>query len=353
MAGYDHVRRLFRPAVVAVTAACVIGSSPGTSAATPGEGGTDGTGTPPTVAEVQREIGTLGHQLDSVTEQYNGAVIRLDKARKAQSAADATEKKLEVRLSQDLRKVATVASSTYRAGPLSGVTSMVSSGSPREFLDRLSMLDTLAKRRHQIIDGLRATKAKAQDASQAAHRSTAEAQKVAADLDAKKSWILDRLPKQQALLASLTAAQREQALDATGRASRATVRAPVGATPVTAAPASGRAAIAVAAAMSKLGSPYVWAAAGPNTFDCSGLMLWAWAQAGVALPHYTGDQYNMGTHVSRNELQPGDLVFFYPDLGHVGMYIGGGNVIHAPQPGDVVKISSVDSFPYAGATRVG
>ncbi|HEY9473160.1 MAG TPA: C40 family peptidase, partial [Mycobacteriales bacterium] len=106
-------------------------------------------------------------------------------------------------------------------------------------------------------------------------------------------------------------------------------------------------------ALSKLGSPYVWAAAGPDSFDCSGLMLWAWAQAGVALPHYTGDQYNMGTHVGIGELQPGDLVFFYEGLSHVGMYIGGGNVVHAPQPGDVVKIASVDSFPFAGATRVG
>lgn len=94
--------------------------------------------------------------------------------------------------------------------------------------------------------------------------------------------------------------------------------------------------------MTRLGKPYVWAAAGPNSFDCSGLVQWAYKQAGVATAHYTGTFGTPNRHVSQNELRPGDLVFFYPDHHHVGIYIGGGMMMtNAPQTGDVVKISSV------------
>ena len=362
MAGHWGARRLFRPAVLVAVTATVLGLLPGIGGAAPTDTGSDRTDAPQTVAEVQREIATLGRQLDAVTEQYNGAVLRLGEAREARSLAEANQRKVDARL-RHAGEFRVVASATYRSGPFSEVVSMLSSGSPGEFLDRLSMLDTLSQRRHRIIDEIQAARSQAQAAAQAAaqataadhapvpggiKQATAEAERIAADLETKKSWISQQIPRQQALLVSLTADQRAAALNPTDRADRADSRVPV-----STAPATGRAAVAVSAALSKLGSPYVWAAAGPDSFDCSGLMLWAWAQAGVALPHYTGDQYAMGTHVAMSELQPGDLVFFYESLSHVGMYIGGGNVVHAPQPGDVVKIASVDSFPFAGATRVG
>jgi cell wall-associated NlpC family hydrolase len=111
----------------------------------------------------------------------------------------------------------------------------------------------------------------------------------------------------------------------------------------------------VGAAMSRLGSPYVWGAGGPSTFDCSGLVMWAFAQIGVSMPHSTYAQYTMGSAVSRDQLQPGDLVFF-DGLGHVGIYIGGGQFVHAPHTGDVVKVSSLsDSWyasTYVGARRI-
>jgi peptidoglycan DL-endopeptidase CwlO len=108
----------------------------------------------------------------------------------------------------------------------------------------------------------------------------------------------------------------------------------------------------VAIAMRYLGVPYRWGGASPSTgFDCSGLTMYVFAQIGVSLPHYAAAQYGMGTPVSRDELAPGDLVFFR-GLGHMGMYIGGGNFIHAPQTGDVVKISSLNE-PYRVANWVG
>ena len=109
---------------------------------------------------------------------------------------------------------------------------------------------------------------------------------------------------------------------------------------------------AVAAAMQFLGTPYVWGGAAPGGFDCSGLTMYAYGQIGIGLAHYTGDQWNEGAHVPSDQLLPGDLVFFGSDLHHVGMYIGGGQFIHAPQTGDVVKISDLGSASdFAGAVR--
>jgi peptidoglycan DL-endopeptidase CwlO len=116
---------------------------------------------------------------------------------------------------------------------------------------------------------------------------------------------------------------------------------------------SASAATAIAAAKSQLGKPYIFGTNGPDTYDCSGLTQWAWAKAGVSMSHYTVSQYNEFPHVPLSALQPGDLVFFKIDLGHMGMYIGGGMVIHAPQTGDVVKISPLSNFNVVGASRPG
>jgi cell wall-associated NlpC family hydrolase len=106
--------------------------------------------------------------------------------------------------------------------------------------------------------------------------------------------------------------------------------------------------------MSKLGSRYVYGAGGPNTFDCSGLVQWSYGQAGVSTAHYTGTFWNSYRHVSTTELQPGDLVFFYADKHHVGIYIGGGMMVNAPHTGDVVRIAPVfgGGRDYVGAVRV-
>jgi peptidoglycan DL-endopeptidase CwlO len=116
--------------------------------------------------------------------------------------------------------------------------------------------------------------------------------------------------------------------------------------------ASAKALGALQAALSKRGSPYVWGAAGPSTFDCSGLTMWAYAQVGITLPHFTGSQWNVGIHISRSQLRPGDLVFFFSDLHHMGMYLGNGMMVHAPHTGDVVRIAPITGDPYAGAVRV-
>jgi cell wall-associated NlpC family hydrolase len=110
--------------------------------------------------------------------------------------------------------------------------------------------------------------------------------------------------------------------------------------------------VAVNTAMSKLGKPYVWAAAGPNAFDCSGLVQYAYKAAGISLPHSSSMQSRIGAPVSISNLRPGDLVFFYSGPSHVGIYIGNGNVVHAPQAGDVVKVTPMKYMPFHNARRV-
>ncbi|MEU8139813.1 C40 family peptidase [Streptodolium elevatio] len=117
------------------------------------------------------------------------------------------------------------------------------------------------------------------------------------------------------------------------------------------APSSGKAATAIAFAKAQLGKPYVYGAAGPDAYDCSGLVQAAWKAAGVSLPRVTNAQFAAGNKVSVSNLQPGDLVFYYSGISHVGMYLGDGKIIHAPNSRSVVKIVDVDSMPIAGATR--
>lgn len=110
---------------------------------------------------------------------------------------------------------------------------------------------------------------------------------------------------------------------------------------------------AVAYALAQVGKAYVWGASGPSAFDCSGLTMAAWSQAGVSLPHNAAAQYNTGRHISESELQPGDLVFYYSGISHVGMYIGNGKIVNALNPGTGVKISGLHDMPYVGAVRPG
>ena len=110
---------------------------------------------------------------------------------------------------------------------------------------------------------------------------------------------------------------------------------------------------ALSYALAQVGKAYVFGAAGPSSFDCSGLMMAAWSQAGVSLPHSSSAQYNSGQHISESELQPGDLVFYYSPISHVGMYIGGGKIVNALNPGAGVKVSGLHDMPFSGAVRVG
>ncbi|MQS09911.1 hypothetical protein FNX48_022905 [Streptomyces sp. IF17] len=183
------------------------------------------------------------------------------------------------------------------------------------------------------------------------------------EIKAKKDKIQGKLTEAQTLLNRLTeeerrqlaeaeAAEQARAAEAAARATRTEERTDLGGSgattattqqsaPATTAGGSGRAQTALAMAQSKIGSPYVYGSAGPSTFDCSGLTSWAYAQAGISLPRTSQAQANAGTRVSQSQLQPGDLVFYYSGISHVGMYVGNGQIVHAPRPGSSVHYAGV------------
>lgn len=295
-------------------------------------------------SQVQAQLTTLMHQVEVVTEKYDAAGDDVAKKRAAQARADTAARKLDAKLDVVSGKVRQMASATYRAVPFNDFTSFMTSTSPQDFLDQLSALDVIAKRRTAAIAALQDTRRQAAAAQQTARHAAQVAQNLVDSLAAQKASLNKQVAKQKALLATLTASQRQEVFDrAFGSGSLVAPNVP----------ASGRAEAAVAAAKSMLGTPYVSAGASPGGFDCSGLTMWAWAQAGVSLPHHAASQYGMGPHVPRDQLQPGDLVFFFSPISHVGIYVGNGMMIHAPTPGDVVKVAPISEMPYAGATRVG
>ncbi len=224
------------------------------------------------------------------------------------------------------------------------LSALLAGTSTQDFLDRSAALEVIATGKNAAMDNLsdaagKATAAEksAADAAKRAQDARDAAAKLASDIEGKKKNLQGQIDQIEAQSRNLSSADKAAQKDTGGAAP--TVKAP-----------SAAAQKAVDAALSKLGSAYVWGATGPGTFDCSGLMQWAYKQAGITLPRTSSAQAGFGTPVSRSQLQPGDLVAYYSPVSHIGMYIGDGKMVHAPTSGDVVKISPLMS-QYAGATR--
>jgi peptidoglycan DL-endopeptidase CwlO len=337
---------------------------------------------PKTVAEAQARVDQLNEQAEVITEQYNGAQARLAQAQKRAAAAMATVTKAQAQVAAARAKVSAFAAQTYESGGMTETLSVVlATGDPGEALAKMATLQQVGRSQSATLTEARVAAQHYQQVRSAAAQANATAKTLRTQLANQKHQIDNLLSHGRQVLANLTAQQRaqllalqrakaaaEQARAATAlaaargaqspsRASRDLSRADDPAPAATAAPqtsaGSSVAQRALAAAMTRLGRPYVYGAGGPNTFDCSGLVQWAYGQVGVSTAHYTGAFWNAYRHVSQSQLQPGDLVFFYPDHHHVGIYVGGGMMINAPRTGDVVKIASVAGHGnYSGAVRV-
>jgi len=358
-------RRTIRFAATAASVALIVVTVPGGADAAPSGGQT--TKKPTTSAEAKTQLTQMSQKLEIITEQYNGARIDLTKRRAEVVKARTQVKTLQQQVHTLQGKVKKVAVSAYQNGHLSSFSSFVTSKSPQSFLDQLSTLDVIAQKQTASLSGL----AKAEKGAKAAVARDAKAEAAAkttlAHINAQKKTIGKQVTQLTTLMHSLSAKelaayraeksrqqvqavaqQRQRQQQQTQQVGDSPPKSP---TPPPA--GSSKGAIAVKAAEAELGKPYVWGAAGPDSFDCSGLMLWAWAKAGVSLPHQSAQQYNVGTHVSESDLQPGDLVFYYSPIHHVAMYVGNGMVIQAPDFGVPVGYAPVNSMPYTGATRVG
>ncbi len=227
---------------------------------------------------------------------------------------------------------------------LNKLSALLAGTSTQDFLDRSAALEVIATDKNAAMDNLSGAAEKATAAEKAATDAAKRAQdardaaaKLASDIEGKKKNLQAQIDQIEAQSKTLSTADKAAQKDTGGKAP--TVKA-----------ASAAAQKAVDAALSKLGSAYVYGATGPSTFDCSGLMQWAYKQAGISLPRTSSAQAGFGTPVPRDQLQPGDLVAYYSPVSHIGMYIGDGKMVHAPTSGDVVKISPLLK-EYAGATR--
>ncbi|WP_412542942.1 NlpC/P60 family protein [Longispora sp. K20-0274] len=291
----------------------------------------------PGVDELERQLDQQWEALEGTVEAYNKAAGTLRQITADTAAASARVKPLQDQVDAVRARVGALAAAAYRGGAASTANVVLSSGSATRMLDQLTVMEALSHTQVRRIAEVDIAKAPLDAQKARLQKLLGEQQKLEAELAAKKVAITTTMSRLQE--------QRKAAyLD---RASRDGVRDPYVPPYV-----PGKPGIAVRAALKLLGKPYIWGVAGPDGYDCSGLTLAAWAAAGVQLGHFTGWQWDQSRRVSRELLQPGDLVFWYPDLHHMGMYIGDGRVIHAPQPGDVVKIAMLDKVgPVAGFGR--
>jgi cell wall-associated NlpC family hydrolase len=328
--------------------------------------------------EAKRRLATLSHEVEVAAEHYNKARIDLTTARRDAARAQARVAAKQAEVAAGQRGVGELAAAAYRTGGgIDPLVALLTTSSPQTFLDRAGTLDAVSRNQAGRLRALRAARRSLESEQKAAAQQVARADAIAADMERTRERIEKAVAEQQELVARLESAdarrerlEREAAerraaqlraaeerarelarAEAARRAelARASRSAP---RPTYNGPSSGRASIAVAEAYRQLGKPYQWAAAGPDRFDCSGLTMWVWAKAGVSLPHHSGSQYQHGTHVSQSEVRPGDLVFFGSPIHHVGIYVGNGNMISAPQTGDVVKVQPAFRSDWAGATRL-
>ena len=295
----------------------------------------------PDIGDVQARVDRLYHEAEQASERYNEARLELQTLKRDLGLLKADQGRQDNRLEKVREQVQDSIIREYEGQSLSAMGQVVVADDPQRFLSQLSTMSAYNDMQDQLFDDY-ATELKSLDIrSDATAKRAAQVAEIEKDLAAEKATIDKKLDEAKTLLGELQAEQREEIV------SRDTVRPP------TTVPVSGRAAAAVQYALAQVGDAYVYGAAGPDAFDCSGLTMMAWAQAGVALPHSSSAQYSSGPQVAFSDLQPGDLVFYYSPISHVGIYIGNGMIVHAANPSTGVVVSSVSSMPYSGAVRPG
>lgn len=296
----------------------------------------------PDLETVKKQVEKYDHLAEQASERYNDAQVKLDQTKTKLGALNSDLARQQQVVDAMREQVASMVVDQYQGDALSTTSQVVLSSNPDAFLANLNAVSAYNNQRGEVmkefstqLDRLKLRKAAVKD--EAARLSDLQ-KKMAAE----KADIDDKAAKAQDLLDKLESEARAKLLsgDWTGDVP-------------TNVPASGRAAAAVQFAMAQVGKAYVYGAAGPNAYDCSGLTMRAWGMAGVGLPHSSSAQQGSGTRVSESELQPGDLVFYYSPVSHVGMYIGNGLIVNALNPSAGVRVSPLHSMPYSGAVRPG
>ncbi|MEU1289207.1 NlpC/P60 family protein [Kitasatospora sp. NPDC005856] len=333
----------------------------------------------PTKEQVKEQVDQLNEQAEVATENYNAAQSKQQELEKQVSGLQDQVARQQAQVTELQGGLAEIAGEQYRNGGISPTVQLMFSSSPENFLGQADALNQAGSTQKGQLKELQEQQRKLDQDRSEAQGKLAELETTTQQLKTSKEEVQGKLKAAQDLLNTLTeqerqalrqaeekaaadakakadaAAQAQQQADRASRDnSRSDLSAPTTTAPVKVAPGSSRGAAALAAAASKVGSPYVWGATGPNSFDCSGLMVWAFNQADVSLPRTSQAQAGAGTRIGSDisQAQPGDLLIFYTDAHHVGIYAGNGQVLHAPKPGASVRYEAVTNMPLASIVRV-
>jgi cell wall-associated NlpC family hydrolase len=300
--------------------------------------------------EVKEKVDKLYEEAEAATEKYNGAKEKQKKLDKEIANLQDSVARGQDDLNDMRNGLGTMATAQYRTGGVDPSVQLFLSSDPDSYLDKASTLDQLSSKQAEALKKIQGKQRDLSQQRQEAADKLEDLDDAREELGEKKKAIQAKLSKARSLLNTLTADERARLAAEQARADRAAAgRVDLGSD----ASASQRAAAALSAAKSKIGSPYVWGATGPSSFDCSGLTSWAYQQAGVSLPRTSQAQAGAGQQIGRGELAPGDLIIFYGDQHHVGFYAGNGQVLHAPKPGAGVRYESVDNMPFQFGVRIG
>ena len=296
--------------------------------------------------DTKAEVDRLYEQAEEATEAFNKADETADTLRREVGDSQDRIARQQQRINSMRETLGSLAGAQYRSGGVDPSLALLFSDDPDDYLDKASVLDRITVHQTGELRELEsAMRELAQERSEATQK-LSELEKSRKAVATHKKTVEKKLAKARQLLNSLPSTERA-AYDRASRSGRVEIP-DLG----NAVPSSARAAAAMAAARTALGKPYVWGASGPTGFDCSGLMQWSYAQAGVHLPRTSQAQRYAGRQVPLSQAQPGDLVTYRSDASHVAMYMGNGQVIHAPYPGAPVRYDPVGMMPVSSVTRV-
>jgi cell wall-associated NlpC family hydrolase len=297
----------------------------------------------PSIKDVKARVDRLYHEAEAAQERLHDARIDLADLRRDLAGQRADQARQDQRLDEVRDQVSDAVVRQLEGEGISTVGQVVVSDDPGAFLDTLSTMSSFNDLQASMLADYDTQLEALEIRREATDARAKEIAELTEQLNTEKQTVDEKLAEAKSVLSDLEAEERERL-----HASRSGVsRMPASV------PASGRAAAAVQYAMAQVGDAYVYGAMGENAFDCSGLTMRAWAQAGVSLPHSSSAQYGSGPRIAASDLQPGDLVFYYSPISHVGIYIGNGMIVHAANPGTGVAVSGLYSMPYVGAVRPG
>jgi peptidoglycan DL-endopeptidase CwlO len=291
----------------------------------------------PSLTALVAEATKLSNEVDSLGQQYDGLQIQIANARAEERLAKLAAARAAKAVAGSQQAVAQLAAMGYMNQGLDPTLQMLTSGNPQQFLNQASTVLEIDNQASERLSTLQLDQIAAARAQVTAKEEIVTVDQLQAEINSKVNAIHAKLD----VLNSSAYSQAMAIFDQTGQ--YPDVVLPEATTVGT---------IALRWALSVRGDWYQWGAAGPTTFDCSGLVVWAFAHEGISLPHYTGSLWNSGMHVSRADLEPGDLVFFFADISHVGIYIGNGLMVDAPSTGQQVQVQPVFWDAYVGAVRI-